>query len=173
MSKKLTSYELAKLGMMSIGEVELLKECVLMAGAKPLIANIGAGVGTSAVAMLEANEESIIFSFDNKPVAREREVVVEAGFDPARVIRILGNSWEKAQFLPVEFDLVFVDGAHDDPAVKNDIQAFVPLLTNPGIILFHDYQHPNLPGLTKIVDYAMRENAVIGASRYLIAFMVE
>lgn len=168
----MNSYDIAQKGMMSTAEIDLLKYCVSQLGPTPVIANIGAGVGTSAVAMLEARPESIIFSFDIKPIPEERENVIKAGFDPARVVRVLGNSWEKGYHFPIQFDLSFIDGAHYDLAVIKDIETFLPKTKAGGYILFHDYNHRNVPGLTKIVDEKMRGYKVIGTRRYLIAFQV-
>jgi cephalosporin hydroxylase len=67
-------------------------------------------------------------------------------------------------------DLCFVDGAHHDSAVIADIEAWKPLVKDGGFMLFHDYDHPNVPGLTVIVDDMMADWKRIGSSRYLVAF---
>lgn len=54
---------------------------------------------------------------------------------------------------PQEFDLVFVDGSHDEASVTEDIQLALPLLHPNGIISFHDYAYPGLwPDVKKVVD---------------------
>ena len=57
------------------------------------------------------------------------------------------------------FDLIFIDGAHDYASVASDITNALPLLSDDGILAFHDYRrHPGEhdgrwdPGVTQAVD---------------------
>lgn len=50
------------------------------------------------------------------------------------------------------FDLVFIDGCHDEEAVQADIELALPLLRRPGTMLFHDYGRAKFPGVRKQVD---------------------
>lgn len=43
-------------------------------------------------------------------------------------------------------DLIFIDGEHSYEAVKNDIEAYLPLVRKGGIICGHDYLEFNQPG---------------------------
>lgn len=169
----MNSYDIAKKGMMSTAEIDLLKWCVSELRPTPVIANIGAGVGTSAVAMLEVRPDAFIFSFDTKPKPEEKTAVVKCGFDPGRVVRVLGRSDETGFYMPVDFDLVFVDGDHSDQGVLGDIETFLPKVKPGGFILFHDYEHRNLPRLNVIVDDKMSGYHMIGKRRYLIGFQVK
>jgi predicted O-methyltransferase YrrM len=168
----ITGYDLAEKGMMSREEIHLLKACVMQLPQEPVVANIGAGEGTSALAILEERNEAVIFSFDIHPVVGEKQAIAAAGLDSSRVIRVLGKSWESGRHFPIHFDLVLVDGAHDDAAVAKDIEAFLPLVKPGGYIIFHDYVHKNVPGLTKIVDREMEGYERVGGVRYLVAFKV-
>lgn len=48
-------------------------------------------------------------------------------------------------------DFIYIDGAHDYQAVKNDIKLFAPKLKTFGILAGHDYEH-TWPGVIKAVD---------------------
>lgn len=168
----MNAYQLAdKHGMLSRDEVDLIKHCVSLLPDEPVIVNIGANVGTSTCAMLEANQEAFIFSIDPKPYPQERENLIACGLPADRVSRVLSKSQNVAW--PYEIDAVFVDGGHDDESVKGDITRWIPLTRH--IALFHDYHHPNYaakPGvhLDEIVDEAMKDWERIGEARYLVAF---
>lgn len=177
----LTAHQLAdQVGMLSRDEVDLIQKCVKMLGPKPVCVNIGANVGTSALAILEAAYNAFVFSIDKRPCPEERENIVRAGLNPAHVVRVLGNSAAIGVNWPYPVDLLIVDGAHDDAGVKADIAAWIPRLVNfytdmkqrKAIALFHDYKHPNLPRLTGIVDEAMKDRERIGEARYMVAFWV-
>lgn len=161
-------------GMLSEGEVDLLQHCVRLLDAVPIVVNIGANIGTSACAILEAVPSSFIFSIDIKPFSEERDNVILCGLDPRRVVRLLGDSGEIGKYFPYQPDLLFIDGGHHDSAIWSDISLWVPKCKN--IVLFHDYHHPNYakkPGvnLDQIVDEAMKKDwKKIGEDRYLVAF---
>ncbi len=181
------SYELAdKHGMLSHDEIDLLQFCAKISGKhdpnrsvvdllpNPItVVNIGANIGTSSCAILEANPNAFVFSIDVKPWPEERQHIVECGLNPKRIVRLLGSSSEIGVHFPYKADLVFVDGAHDDKGVTGDIEAWKPKCKS--IVLFHDYHHPNYakkPGvnLDNIVDTAMADWERIGEARYLVAF---
>jgi SAM-dependent methyltransferase len=51
-----------------------------------------------------------------------------------------------------EYDLAFVDGAHDYDSVAADAIRVRDVLAPNGLILFHDYKHPSHPGVEQAVD---------------------
>lgn len=161
-----------QVGMLSTDEVELIHKCVLGLPANPVIVNIGANVGTSAIAMLEVRPDAFVFSIDKRPCTEESTNLSQSGLEPRRVVRVLGDSSRIGVFWPFNVDMVFVDGAHDDDGVKADISAWRGKVKPGGIMLYHDYNHPNLPNLSPIVDAAMAGCRVVGKARFLIGFEV-
>lgn len=161
-----------QVGMLSVDEVELIHKCVKALPANPVIVNIGANVGTSAIAMLEVRPDAFIFSLDKRPCPEEQVNLAQFKLEPRRVVRVLGDSSRIGVFWPYSVDLVFVDGAHDDEGVKADIRAWRDKVKPGGFMLFHDYNHPNLPNLSPIVDAAMAGCKVVGKARFLIGFEV-
>lgn len=169
----ITAVNLAlKRGMMSVTEVQLLKKCVSMLSENPIIINIGSSFGTSCIAILEERSDTVVFSIDKKPRTAETTNLLLSSVDHTRRIRILGDSSRVGYNFPYMVDMVFVDGNHSNDAVQRDIDSWLPKIVAGGIILFHDYKHPNLPGLTIVVDAAMTEHTKIDEKRYLIAFKV-
>jgi precorrin-6B methylase 2 len=163
-----------KFGMLSTDEIDLLQRCVKLLPASPVVVNIGANIGTSTCAILEANQGAFVFSVDLKPWPEEKENVLACGLDSKRVVRLLGNSAKIGVHFPYQPDMVFVDGGHGDGAVQGDIVAWIPKCKH--VALFHDYHHPRYakkPGvhLDEIVDGAMTRWERIGEARYLVAFM--
>lgn len=170
----MNAHQLADLHkMLSRDEVDLIKQCIRLLPDKPVVVNIGANVGTSTCAMLEANPNAFIFSIDIKPHLAERDNVLACGLDPSRVVRLLGDSKVIGRYFPVNPDLVFVDGGHTDEDVIGDVEVWIP--KTKSIALFHDYHHPNYAkkpnaNLDEIVDEAMKDWRRIGEARYLVGF---
>ena len=160
-----------KLHMMSVGEVELLQEiCEGILPPDAHVINIGAGVGTSLLAVQEVLPEATIFSID-KVLASEAFVNMKTyGGDPSKIIKIVQDSAKVGQIFPYSVDMVFVDGAHDIPAVEKDIFYWKPLVRSLGVMFFHDYEHPNLPELSPVVNAMMDDWYRLGKDRYLVAF---
>jgi hypothetical protein len=157
--------------MMSEEEVHLLHQGTMFCRNNPIFVNIGANVGTSSIAMLEQRPDAFVFSIDVKPHQAERENAIEAEVDVNRIVRILGDSGNVGRSWPFDVDLVFVDGAHHRDAVIRDIQVWSPLCRS--VLFFHDYNHPNLPDLTDIVDDMIGDSEdwfCFGEERYLIGF---
>ncbi len=50
------------------------------------------------------------------------------------------------------YDVAFIDGAHDYRSVQDDIERVRSVLTQDGLIIFHDYKHPCHAGVTDAVD---------------------
>lgn len=50
------------------------------------------------------------------------------------------------------WDLVFVDGDHRGPAVRDDIETWAPRIRPGGWISGHDYNHADFPDVKAVVD---------------------
>lgn len=160
----LTAEKLAiRFGYMTIGEVRMLKYCArLMAKEKrvPTFVNVGAGAGTSALAMREAAPRANIYSVDISPggplggFEGETNAFNSAMISKARhPTQILGDSGEVAgAWQNGEIDLLFIDDGHQLEEVSRDILSWWPYLRLDGIISFHDYGAKVWPGVAQAVD---------------------
>ena len=168
-----TSEDLCKMhGMLIWPEAQILKKCASMLPENPIIINIGAGVGTSAVAILEERPDAFIFSVDKDAALFERMSLTDCGIDISRCVRLLGRSWEVGRNFPFASHMIFVDGDHGTKAVEQDIAAWLPNVLPNGIMAFHDYKHPNVPKLTDVVNSFMSTYEVIAEHRYIIAYKI-
>lgn len=157
--------------MMSIEEVEFLQEvCESVLTPDAHIINIGAGVGTSLLAVQEVLPDATVFSVDIKQTPVAFSNVDKYGGDSSKFIRIIQNSAQVLRLFPFPVDMIFVDGAHDSQSVEKDALHGKPLVRDLGVMFFHDYDHPNLPELSGIVDAIMDDWYCLGKERYLIAF---
>lgn len=172
----MNSYQIAKkYNMLSVAEVDLIKRCVGMLPDKPKIVNIGANVGTSVCAMLEANLNAFVFSLDKKPCPEEAQSLNDCGLPAKQVLRVLGDSTKiDTKFWPFMVDMVFIDGGHLPEQVTADFNNWEPWVRQ--IVCFHDYAHPNYTknGVNEFdntVDSLVKEGwKKIGQARYLVAF---
>lgn len=142
-------------------DVDLIQKTVkkyLMFRMIPEVIDIGAGSGTTALAVLCANGSAVVHSVDTdkRNLDWAEEAVKQAGFH---------NSWagwnmDSAAFaekLGYEPDLILIDGDHSYEGVKRDIEAFVPRVRQGGYIWFHDYHGPEKYGVEEAVDEAITD----------------
>lgn len=165
-------------GFLTAGELDLLASLAQDLPAYPVIVNIGAGYGTSALIFVETRADGIVYTIDNRQeshpdgsLENERDGFVQAGLLPLlghRWYQVCADSQEMGRRWALEgnplVDLLFIDGNHEYRGCAGDIDAWLPHVANGGIIAVHDYdkaqndprdhgrRHP-FPG----VDKAVRE----------------
>lgn len=168
---------------MTEAEVKLLQSCVIsIAKEKPVLVNIGAGAGTSSLAMREVAPRAYLYSVDISPggplggLEGERNAFKDAHL--LYPIQILGDSEDAAKYyannIGLEIDLIFIDDGHLEKDVVRDIASWIPYLKRNGATIFHDYGAERWPDVKKVVDEYARINAwrKLAQADTLIAFEV-
>lgn len=62
------------------------------------------------------------------------------------------TSAQASQIVKKKFDMVFIDAMHGYEDVRADIEAWEPKIRDQGIMVFHDYKHPDFPGVQRAVE---------------------
>lgn len=140
----------------TVGDVETLHQLAKMLPPNPIIVNIGACFGTSAMALLEDRPDAFVFSVDVWVCPKERAHLNQSDCDHKRVVRVLGDSAEIGIHWPYFVDMVFVDGGHEYEQVLADIAAWLPKIQPGGIIAFHDYKLGPCAEVGPAVDEGMK-----------------
>jgi len=73
-------------------------------------------------------------------------------FSHARLQFINKPSYEMAKNWKEPIDILFIDGDHRYEGVKQDYALFSPFTRKNELIIFHDTNHPDFPGIKKAVD---------------------
>lgn len=142
-------------------ELPALKLLVAQLPPNPLVVNIGAGAGTSGLAILESRPDVILVTIDIQDASSpfgclegERDVIGRAGLGHLRRERwfqihgdskIVGKEWgnfifkDNPDFSRGTVAMVFIDGDHSYEGCKGDIEAWVPHLVPGGILAVHDF----------------------------------
>ena len=154
-------------------DVDTLRQLVLTLPPSPVVVNIGAGFGTSALTIVEARADAFVFSIDICERPDEELHLRMAGlWEQHRVVRILGRSQDIGVRWPLAVAMVFVDGEHSQDGVMADARAWLPAIQPGGIIAFHDYGRESLPGVKAGVDIVMVGYEVILHAMTLKAYRV-
>jgi len=149
-------------GFLYVAEVALFKKLAAALPAGAVYVNIGAGVGTSSLAVVEANPALKAYTVDISEGGPFGGLQNEVNaFSPTGLplpIQILGDSkkvgkeWENG---PIDF--LFIDGDHSYEGCRGDIEAWRPHVKRGGIIALHDYQKDVWPKGTEATDEAAKK----------------
>jgi predicted O-methyltransferase YrrM len=150
------------LGYLTREEVKQLQWLAKRLPENPLVVNIGAGGGTSALAFLQSRPDLRVCTIDiqanSSPLGcleGELNALRLSGVNfQTRYWQICGDSKAIEWNLPI--DLVFIDGDHSYEGCKGDIQAWLPRIKPGGFLVLHDYRKPAgdkpHPGVDQAVD---------------------
>ena len=144
-----------------VSDVRLIQKIVRSIAAAPgvqvVCINIGAAMGTSTLAMLEARPDTIVYSIDIADCPLETEALAQSDIKDwqERYIFSKGKSQEiGATWCPRSADFIFVDGGHTYQDCYEDGRIWYAVLKPGGYMAFHDYgaETPALQGVLPAVD---------------------
>jgi len=169
---KMSAKKLGKtFGFLQPIEIGLLDRLVKMLPKDPLVINLGAGVGTSAMVVLEARDDVYVVTVDKEcgenslgGLLNEEHIIRGAKWLHRRSSicsesTAAGKNWRHFKEEPWwrgRVDMVIHDAAHQYETVLTEIEAWLPLVRAKGIIAAHDYDSPNWGGVVDAVDETLR-----------------
>ena len=171
------------------GELTFLIELIRSLPDNPLVANMGAGAGTSGLAILEARDDSFLVTVDLYDRVRpagalgnERLQVKRSKLMHRRGViccdsALAGKNWwehKEKKWWRRKVDMVFHDAVHNYDMLKAELEAWLPRVRAHGIIAVHDYTSEYWGGVAEAVDEVLLpEFKLIGHADTLIAFRKE
>lgn len=127
---------------------------------------VGCKEGRTTEWILENVPDSTVYAIDPmRPVANSAEDYADWDYEAIeqefrsrtekygdRVVLDKRTSFRVAAELEAEFDLVFIDAAHDFESVAQDIDVWYSHLKDGGLMCGHDFQH-KFPGVERAVAH--------------------
>ena len=163
-------------GYITENEIACLKEMCLLLPSGCNVVNIGAGAGTSGMAIMESRKDLFLYTIDIRHDASplgcleaEKQAMISAGIKfEERNKHITGDSKTVGMHWHDKIDFVFVDGAHEYENAKGDINIWWEHVKVGGYMAVHDFDKKNVfkgiykqgqphPGELTGVDKAVNE----------------
>jgi predicted O-methyltransferase YrrM len=161
-------------------EVYLLQYVAGLVREDAVIINIGAGAGTSALAMREIRPDATMYTVDISPggplggMEGERNAFANAGISHLLPIQIIADSktvgkyWDRG-----EVSLVFVDGDHSVEGARGDIREWRKHIENGGYMAIHDYHKDTWKDVYDVVNEEFEGVEPIGTAYSLVVFQIK
>lgn len=134
-----------------------------IASSLPLQANVvdlGAGSGTTALAIFHVRPKAHIFTVDHSETAMNwTQKAIENMHYVEQWSRTVADSWQ-AFDLAGGIDLLMIDAGHDYEDVKRDFEAWAPQLVVGRPVWFHDYAS-DYPDVTRYVDELLMAGTLV------------
>jgi predicted O-methyltransferase YrrM len=162
-------------GFLTLNEVAALKQIVASLPVDAVIINIGAGTGTSALAIAEARPDLIQTTFtidisasgplgglENERLAFERSGYINTP------LQILGDSKVIGKFWAQPIDLLLIDGDHTLEGARGDMAAWLPKLNFNGIVGVHDMDGKTWPEVpVAAAEFLSNYKPILVADRFV------
>lgn len=126
-------------GYLTVKEVEAIKSIVHLLPSNAIGVNIGSGMSTSTIAVLEDAPDITLYDID-LDLSHGATPLREHGYhEDIRLKRIQGDSGIVGLTFLFKIDYLFIDGDHLETGVRADCKAWLPRMNSGGYVLFHDY----------------------------------
>jgi predicted O-methyltransferase YrrM len=138
---------------------ESLARILRHARGRKRVVEVGTGTAWTTAALLIADRERHVLSFDPRVwPQRDRYLALAGAGATGRVELVEGGGEQGPGERPWRPDMLFVDGSHDRELTVATFTAWRPALADGAIVAFHDYENPDYPGVTE----AIRELGLAG-----------
>jgi predicted O-methyltransferase YrrM len=169
--------EILNFGFLYRSEFESLVGLAARVPLDGLVVNVGAGAGTSGVALYLGAPFAARYTVDfceSGPLGSlegERNAFAKIQVPPP--VQILGDSRTVAKdwkYGPIDF--IFIDDGHLEHEIRGDIEGWLPHVKPGGIAAFHDYSAETWPAVKKVVDEYFPYKPLV-LEKTLVAFQVK
>jgi predicted O-methyltransferase YrrM len=124
-----------------------------LAGDARRVVEVGTGTAWTTIALALAEDRRRVVSYD--PIAYEHrprylELVPAGVRKRIELVEVFGEPGAAGRAEPVDF--LFIDSSHDRAETVATFRAWQPHLAPGAVVAFHDYGHPQYPGVAEAVE---------------------
>jgi predicted O-methyltransferase YrrM len=124
-----------------------------LAAGRRQVVELGTATAWTTIALALADAQRRVVSYD--PVVHEHREGYLALIDPGVRARITLRQRTEADGPEpgdAAVDMLFVDSTHDRDSVLRTVSVWQPVLAPGAVVAFHDYDHPEYPGVREAIE---------------------
>jgi predicted O-methyltransferase YrrM len=146
---------------LTVEDVDLLIELSLLLPEDAYVVDLGAGSGTTALAITERRRDISVRTVDINPEAinSTEQVMINTGRRGQWSGMCCDSVWF-ANVCRVPIDLLLIDTSHTYEGTKAELEAWLPKLTPGALIWMHDYKG-SYPGVRKAIREACKRGEMV------------
>jgi predicted O-methyltransferase YrrM len=129
-------------------------ELLRLARGRRRVVELGTATGWTAAALALADPARAVVSCDPfvQP-GRDRYLRLLRSSTQARIALVPASGVEASTLDAQAIDLLFIDSSHEQQATIDEWRAWRPRLAPGGLVIFHDCDHPDFPGVAQAIDH--------------------
>jgi predicted O-methyltransferase YrrM len=139
-----------------------LADLVELASGREHVVELGTGTAWTAIALALGDRRRRVTTYD--PIVRpQRGLYLELlGKDARTRLELVGTSGREGANDAAAVEMVFIDSSHERTETIAEFEAWRARLQPNGIVVFHDYHHPDYPGVAEATAALGLEGEVRG-----------
>jgi predicted O-methyltransferase YrrM len=131
---------------------ESLARILRLARGRKRVVEVGTGTAWTTAALLIADRERRVLSFDPRVWPQRDRYLRLAGAGVTTRLELVQAGGEQGPGdRPWRPDMLFVDGSHDRDLTIATVEAWRPALAPAAVVAFHDFENPEYPGVTEAI----------------------
>ena len=138
-------------GIASSTGVEKLAALLAIAGGRRYVVELGTAVGWTSIALLLADPQREVLSFDVYRQPLLDDYLWRAGASIGGRLELRREPGETGPLSDRAVDLLYIDSDHERESTVREFRAWEPVLRRGSVVVFDDYTHPDYPGVREAV----------------------
>jgi len=136
----------------SVAAPRQLAVLVRLARGRRRVVELGTATGWTAAALALADPRRTVTTCDpNVQPGRDRYLRLLSPATRARIALLRSSGLAAATQDAEPVDLLFIDASHERQATVDEWRAWRPRLAPGAVVVFHDHDHPDFPGVTQAI----------------------
>lgn len=142
-------------------DVDLIRELARSLPPDPVVADLGAGSGTTAGAVFAERPDANVVTVDHSAEAVDWawRFLDGCGVSSDCWRGVVADSVEAAATVAAPLDMLLIDSSHEYDHTVAELAAWLPRVRPGGVVWCHDYRGP-YPGVARAVDEAVARGEI-------------
>jgi predicted O-methyltransferase YrrM len=137
-------------------------QLIALARGRRSVVELGTGTAWTTIALALADRGRRVVSYDPEAHAQREHYLALIDVGTRARIELRRQLGQEATPAPDSVDFLFIDCAHDRVSTADSFRTWEGAIVPGGVVAFHDYDHPEFPGVREAVEELQLAGAASG-----------